>query len=240
MTELQLRCFGAPLVSRGSIAITGFHSGKAQALLYYLAMTGRSYTRPTLAGLLWSEMPEANALMNLRKALTNLRQLVGSHLHISRQEVAFNRDAPYWLDVAEFETAVALLRTGQITSDTDIDRLAQAVELYRGDFLEGFYVHDAPDFETWLLGQRARLRDLFLQALHTVAVYHAQQEAYATAIDYTRRLLALEPWREEGHRRLMLLLARSMKPVASFCRLNWVSSLRPRHRRSMRPFVPGK
>jgi hypothetical protein len=81
--------------------------------------------------------------------------------------------------------------------------------LYRGDFLEGFYVRDAPDFEQWLLGQRAQYRENVLQGLHALAAYAEQAGHLPQAIAHTRRLLTLEPWREEAHRRLMRLLAAS-------------------------------
>ena len=92
-SELQLALLGTVEVRRNGVPIPGFTSGKAQALLCYLAVTGRPHTRPALAGLLWGEMPDDNARTNLRKALSNLRRLVGPHLSIERQAVAFNRDS---------------------------------------------------------------------------------------------------------------------------------------------------
>ena len=79
--------------------------------------------------------------------------------------------------------------------------------LYRGDFLAGFYVREALDFETWMLTEQARLRELVIQALHTLATHHAEQGELAQGIGDLRRLLNLEPWREEAHRHLMRLLA---------------------------------
>jgi predicted ATPase/DNA-binding SARP family transcriptional activator len=201
--ELQLMFLGNPEIRRDGTLVAGLSSKKALALLCYLAVTGRPHLRPTLVGLLWGDMPEAYAQNNLSKALTQLRHAVNHHLCTTRHEVAFDRDSPHWLDVEAFGESA---RAG-----ADIDRLEGAVDLYRGDFLEGFYVRDAPAFEEWVLAQRARLRELALQALHTLAVHHTQRGAagHAAGIDYTTRLLALEPWREEAHRQLMTLLAQS-------------------------------
>ena len=77
---LTLRLLGKPQVSLSGAAVAGFISTKAQALLFYLAVTGRPHMREALAGLLWGEMPEAHASKNLRNALSNLRALVGPHL----------------------------------------------------------------------------------------------------------------------------------------------------------------
>ena len=154
--ELQLTLLGNPGVRRDGSLATDLRSRKALALLCYLAVTGRPHLRPLLVGLLWAKMPEALARNNLSKALTHLRQVVGHHPRITRQEVAFDRERPYWLDVEAFEQGASAL--------ADIEALQRAVELYRGDFLEGFYVHQSPAFEEWVLAQRARLRELALQA----------------------------------------------------------------------------
>jgi DNA-binding SARP family transcriptional activator len=221
--ELQLALLGNLEIRRDGVPVGGLSSGKAQALLCYLAVTGRPHLRPTLVGLLWGDMPEANARNNLSKALNHLRQVVGRHLSITRQAVAFDGEIPYWLDVEIFEARVNGASTagaaaevapslpGITSARLDIGRLQSAVDLYRGDLLEGFYVRQAPAFEEWVLAQRARLRELALQALHSLTVYHAGRGAagHAEGIDYATRLLVLDPWREEAHRQLMLLLARS-------------------------------
>ena len=130
--------------------------------------------------------------------------MVGDHLIITRQTVAFDRTRPYWLDVEAFEAA---------TSDSPSSRphhaLAEAIQLYRGDFLAGFYIHDAPEFEQWVLVERTRLRAHVIQSLHALASQYADQGDLAQAIDAIRRVLNLEPWREEAHRQLMVLLAQS-------------------------------
>jgi adenylate cyclase len=200
--ELQLALLGKLEIRLDGQPIGGLTSAKAQALLCYLAVTGRPHFRPTLAGLLWGDMPEVNARANLRRELSVLRRTVGEHLIVTRQEVVFNRDTRYRLDVELFEAA---------TSQGTLARLQEAVELCGGDFLEGFYVREAPAFEEWVLVQQTRLRELALQALHTLTAHYAEQgeAGLREGIQYTSRLLALEPSREEAHRTLMRLLARS-------------------------------
>ncbi len=90
MVSLRLRYFGSPRVSSDNQEVRGFRSQKALALLCYLALTGRAHTRSHLAGLLWEDMPEASASMNLRKTIMNLRRLLGLHLEIDRQEIGLN------------------------------------------------------------------------------------------------------------------------------------------------------
>jgi hypothetical protein len=50
---------------------------------------------------------------------------------------------------SQLATAVPRNRNEQCTPET-IHTWQAALTLYRGDFLEGFYVRDAPDFEQWV------------------------------------------------------------------------------------------
>ena len=59
-----------------------------------------------------------------------------------------------------------------------IPSLQAALAVYRGDFLEGFYVRDAPDFEQWVLRQRADYREAVVNGLHTLATYAEQHAIY--------------------------------------------------------------
>ncbi|MEZ4767395.1 MAG: BTAD domain-containing putative transcriptional regulator [Caldilineales bacterium] len=207
MATLEIRALGGLQVSNDGAAVTGFVSSKVAALLAYLAVSGRPHQREALAGLLWGEMPDAAAANNLRQALTNLRKLAEPHVHITRDSVAFNRTAPYALDVETFRDLLRL--SGGQPSGQRIGLLRQALTLYQGDFLEGFYVRDAPDYEDWALLQRVQLRELALRGWDTLAGLLLASGDYDEAVDAAGRLLAIDPWREETHRLRMLALARS-------------------------------
>ena len=103
-------------------------------------------------------MPEAAALTSLRTALAGLRESFGPFLNIDRETVALRMGSSVWSDVIDFVG-------GAKPGTRDIWRLEEAIRLYRGDFLAGFYVQSAPDFEQWTLGQRDRLRELATGAL---------------------------------------------------------------------------
>jgi DNA-binding SARP family transcriptional activator len=205
-TDLRMTLLGAVEISWGRNLVKGFNSSKTQALLIYLATTGRPHTRAALAGLLWADLPEIHAQRNLRKSLTNLRQLVGPHLVISRQIVNFALSSSYWLDVEELETTLE-----DPSTYSSIEALQHAIDLYRGDFLEGFYVRDAPDFEEWVRLEQVRLKNLVIKALHTLLDLYAQHGdgGGVHSLDYASRLLVLDHTREEAHRQMMRLLALS-------------------------------
>ncbi|MBV7339952.1 AAA family ATPase [Chloroflexi bacterium TSY] len=196
--KLELTLLGNPAVYLNGESIKRFRSAKSQALLYYLAVERRIHPRSVLAGLFWGDAEDTYARRSLNSTLSNLRRLVGDYLTITRQTIAFDVESDYWLDVEVFEA------TG-----IEPEHLEKAVALYSGDFLEGFYIHDAPEFEQWVLTERARLRELALQALHALAGHYAAQGDLSQAIDTLRQMLNLEPWREEAHQLTMCFLAQN-------------------------------
>lgn len=200
MSELTFTLLGTPEIKFDGELINGFHSSKARALLYLIAAREQPQARTKLAGLLWGELPDFNANANLRKVLTNLRHLVGPYLTITRESVALNDAKLPQVDIREFD---------QVCQSDNRADWQTAVNLYRGDFLEGFYLESEPVFEEWLLGERQRLRQQLLLALRKLVKYFWGRHQYTHAIRHTRHLLALEPLHEESHRWLMTLLAQS-------------------------------
>lgn len=84
-TKLQLELLGAPSFTLGGTPLRSLRYSKAEALLFYLAMTGRSHSREALATLLWSDIPDEAARTNLRSLLsTVVRAVLSPHLPFSQ------------------------------------------------------------------------------------------------------------------------------------------------------------
>ncbi len=173
-------------------------SGKGQALLCYLAVNGRSHSRQALAGLLWGDLPEADARRNLRGVLMKLRQVVAPYLEITHQTIAFNFESPHWIDVKQFSERAAA---------GDMESLQTAIALVRGDFLEDFHLRDAPDFAAWVQQQQMQLRQRAISVYDTLIEWHEQNERYEKGIRLAQGLLALDNVRERSHQCLMRLFA---------------------------------
>jgi DNA-binding SARP family transcriptional activator len=206
---LRLEVLGGLRASLGGQPLTGFRTRKTQALLVYLAVTGRPQPREALAGLLWGGVPDAFARTSLRQTLANLRHLLGAHLETTPTTAAV-RPAGVWLDAAAFQALLAgrAAGAGEDASDTtEPDRLRAAVALYGGDFLAGTAVPDAPAFDEWAAAERERLRLLAVGAWRRLATAHQTRGETEEALAALRELLALEPWHEEAHRQLMVVLA---------------------------------
>ncbi len=209
MAELRMRFLGGIELTLDGVPIAELRMKKTQALLCYLAVTGVTHDRLALASLLWSDLPEPKARSNLRKVIASLKQPLEPFLAITSESLALDTNKKQWLDVKMLEDAAVLLRSSGINNETDLGRIQAAVELYRGDFLAGFYVGNAPLFEEWAQVQQVRLRELGLDLMNSLALLYAERGDLQQAVNAMRQLLHLEPWREEAQRQLMLYLASS-------------------------------
>lgn len=198
--QLRLQLLGKPTLYLDDIAVTGFTSAKVMALMIYLAVTARPHTRDALATLLWSQSADdAEAKTNLRQALANLRKLgLASFLHIERESVGIDKLTNITTDVAKLHT----LNSQPINLDNDL------AALYKGDFLEGFNLKDAPEFDEWVLMQREHWRETAFAWLHRAIEVCATKRNYERGVTLAKHILALDAWREEAHRWLMLFLAK--------------------------------
>lgn len=180
-------------------------SAKARALLFYLAVNQRVHMRSTLAALLWSEKPEADARMNLRQAMYNLHQMIPNCLTTTHDSLKLNEDHSVMVDVLRFiEEANAGLK-GCRKHDNQ-EALRKAAALYQGEFLAGLYVEDAIPYEEWMMAWREQLHRLAFQVLQRLTAVALTQQNIYEGLHHAQRLLALEPWHEESHFQLMQLL----------------------------------
>jgi predicted ATPase/DNA-binding SARP family transcriptional activator len=192
---LSIRTFGGLTVHIDGVAQpVQFVTHTVEALLVYLACQGRELGRDRLAELLWPERTQQQARTNLRTTIYRLRQQLDSYLLVTRQSIALNPHALVDLDVARFEMSLA---SGQ---------LDMATALYRGDFLDGFYLEGSPAFDQWALLERERLRSLAIGAYQQLIDTTASSGQVDAAIAYAQRLLSLDALHEPTHRQLMRLL----------------------------------
>jgi DNA-binding SARP family transcriptional activator len=209
--RLEVRLLGGFRVELADEAVRGFESQKVRALLAYLAChPDRDLTREHLADLLWPDSPPDAARRNLRQALYNLRQGLGPRGSEvvdgggGHNLVRLSLGPADRLDVAEFEAAFHRGLPG--ADEVVAGELMRAVELYEGDFLEGFLVSASPLFENWLVAEQERLREAAVQALRALVDHFSARGEYNAALRYCRRLVAVDPLSEEAHRELMRLL----------------------------------
>jgi TolB-like protein/DNA-binding SARP family transcriptional activator len=176
-----------------------FSHRKGHALLAYLSVTRtRPQPRELLATLLWGRTGDERARHNLRQTLSKIRSLCHDLIETRGDQVAVNSDNCS-IDLVAFE---------DLAHAEEIADLQSALDLYRGDLLEG-YSSSEPVFQDWLQAERLRLRKLACEVAGRLAALLAGEELDQQAIGVLNRLLRIDPANESAHRELMKLLART-------------------------------
>ena len=214
---LSLQLLGSPLICWGTHPITQFRSAKSLVLLAYLAMErGAPHSRTSLIALLWPEQPEENGRQNLSQTLTRLRDALGpggNLIQANRQAVWLDETAEIDLDFHTFWRLLAEVDKHNHENRTSCavcqGKLSHAAALVRGELLAGVTVDDSYLFEEWLLLERERVHERLLSVLSDLAEGALHERRYEAAMQYARRQVALEAWRESAHRQLIQALALS-------------------------------
>ena len=150
--------------------------------------------------MLWGEHGERQARDSLKQALWHLRQAfspTGRTLIVSdRQSVSLDETC-VTIDMIDF---------GKLLREGTPEAIDKAIDLYRGEFLEGLDVRDAA-FEEWLLMERQRLRHLATEALAAVLLRSLSSGQRDRAATIAQQLLVLDPHHEGACRTLMQIHA---------------------------------
>ena len=195
---LHLRTFGGLSVAVDGAPGSGAgHQRKTLALLALLASAGRrGVSRDRLIAYLWPEADAEHARGLLKQACYALRRdLHAPDLFLGATELGLN---PTVLesDIQLFESA---LEQGDAS---------QAVAIYTGPFLDGFYLHDSSEFEQWVEAERGRLATRVCEALETLATSAVAQGDDRGAVEYWRRRYSLDRLNSRVAVSLMQALAR--------------------------------
>jgi WD40 repeat protein/serine/threonine protein kinase/DNA-binding SARP family transcriptional activator len=170
-------------------------SRPAQSLLAYLILNaGTAYRRGKLAGLLWPDVPEANARRSLRQALWHIRSVLEGerdldYLSVDEISIAFDSQSNYWLDAAILDR--------RASEDASPEELISAVTVYHGELLPGFY-------EEWVVLERERLEAVFERKMQRLLDSLVEAQRWEKMLEWSQRWIALGHVPEPAYRALMI------------------------------------
>jgi DNA-binding SARP family transcriptional activator len=171
---VSLEAGGAPVTGRAG-------QRHRLALLALVAAAPAGLSRDRLVALLWPEAEPDRARHLLSHSIYVLRQTLGEDALLVGSDAVRLNSAAVWCDVQEF---VRALGAGDYIG---------AVELYRGPFLDGFYLADNVEFEHWVDVERERLGQGYARALHTLASERESAGDPSAAAPWWRQLATYDP-----------------------------------------------
>ncbi len=215
MGRLEFTFLGMPHVRYAGQSLK-FATRKTLALLIYLVVEGGMPSREKLTVLLWPDSDTKRGRASLRNTLGYLRSALdptGEPLIIERYALGFDFNAEFDLDIHLLEVAQQALQEG--TTSALQAPLQTALNVYRSDFLEGFSLGDAPDFDDWASLQREHWHRQIGMVCDRLSQMQFDAGEIDPALETVTRWIALDPWDEGAHRRLMRLhFANGDRPAA--------------------------
>jgi DNA-binding SARP family transcriptional activator len=202
--KLKISMLGNPNVSVDDSSITDQLSQKALGILCFLAKNlEKPISRDKLAYLFWDESNIETARYNLRYNLWSLRKVLEddkkkSQIIITQKETCI-LNTNYNIDIDVFEVEKITDNIGKNQEKVNVDHLEKVNEIYKGDFLEGFYIKGCAEFNDWIFYERERLQRKYFDVLHRlVAIYKGKGEFFKS-IDILESMLRVNPLQEETY-----------------------------------------
>ena len=212
MSGLRFQLFGKFLVLRDGQELRGLDACKERELLSYLIIhRDRPQLREFLASLLWPNTSTERSKKYLRQALWHLvsalpedHESAPSLLQVEHDWVQLNLSGDIWADVALFDRAFTMVQgvAGRQLDHHQVSLLKEAVNIYVGEFLEGWY-------QDWCLFERERLQNAYLYMLDKLMDHATEHEDYEAGQAYGAKILSYDRASERTYRRLMRLLYRA-------------------------------
>lgn len=207
----ELRMLGRPAALVAGEAVRGLPR-KAEALLFLLAISGRTWSRPDVSELLWGDR-DAPGRQNLRVALTKIPRALADLLVRDADCLALpgiSSDLPTWLD-----RCTTIQRTsGDDLHAEELDRALEELAGWPGDLLEGFEPN-APGFDDWCHAERQRVLRQFQDSVFAATARLAPTGCWRGAERALGRVLELDPANETAHRWLIQCYLATNRPEAA-------------------------
>jgi DNA-binding SARP family transcriptional activator/tetratricopeptide (TPR) repeat protein len=196
----------------GGQSITDDRGGSIQArssrvvvlMAFLVVHAGSVQARQRIAGLLWPESTDTQALTNLRRELHHLRQILGDEpsLAVTPRDLCWHDTKTCRVDVRVFdgERQAALAAAAAGDDERMLRHASTAIAAYRGELLPGVY-------DDWLLDARAQLDRQCVDLCDLACAAWARTGDLARAAETARRRVRLQPLEEVGYRALMKLQA---------------------------------
>lgn len=199
---------------------------KALALLVYLALARpRGFQqRDRLVGLFWPDVDQERARAALRKTIHRVRQALDEEIVATRGNDGIALSSGVWCDAVAFDNSL------------EAGRLREALDLYQGELLPGFFVPDSGEFEAWLETERARFQASAASAAWALVERYDSDEDFTNATQLARSVARLAPSDERMLRKVISLLSRhgdragALETYSSFAQRLWRDyETRPSH-----------
>jgi len=174
-------------------------------LCYIAARRNHRAPKEQMIETFWGDADTETIAKNFHPTISHLRKALNTGQVVKKDFVLYREGAyllnsqyQYRIDVEEFERLLNDAREARRNDDDEgaAQLLAEAVKLYRGDFLEELYYN-------WVEELQSYYRDLYFAALKELIAHHGEHGRNEQVVRYGQMLLARDPYQEDVHCALM-------------------------------------
>ncbi|QRN84072.1 HD domain-containing protein [Chloroflexota bacterium] len=200
--QLRIQAFGGEKVWLQNILITTsdwqVHAAK-EMFFVFLAHPG-GLTKEQVGLYMWPDASTEELDIKFKNTLYRLRSAVGKQVILLAEGMyRFNPMQEYAFDVEIFLTSIQ--RANEVDEPRQkIKHLSHAIQQYGGDYLP-----EVDDY--WAIPDREKFRQMYIDALYTIANLYFEREVYKSALRYCHQALTEDNANEEVHRLAMKIHA---------------------------------
>ncbi len=161
----------------------------------------RRASKDTIIDTFWGETDLAAIEKNFHPTVSHIRKALNSNQPFKQNFILYrdgdyqlNPELSYRIDIESFDELVTRGETARRSRNTEdcVKAFEEAVELYRGDFVQGSY-------DTWVDEQRSYYREQYLHLLESLATIAQKQEEWSRSLQLIQQILHEDPFREDIH-----------------------------------------
>ena len=219
MAHVKVQIFGKLHLQNGDTRLEHFPTRRVEELLGYLLINQKTQIpRDKLVEVLWPDSSPSNGRASLSTALWRLKSVFAQidaaaqdYISSSRDSISFAPEKPFTFDLVEYRRYLDKAETAK-SKKGRLEALQSAVAIYKGGFCEGIY-------SEWCLAERERLERSYLRSLGSLMSIHISRGEHQLAIPHGKKILRIDPLREEVHRAMMrcyLALNRRVEAMRQF------------------------
>ncbi len=205
MDTLRIDLLGNVVINYGETQLNIKLSTKSIGILSVLICNKyKKLSRQKLANMFWSDSFET-ASYNFRYNLWSLKKFIpndenNQELILSDNKYCYiNPDYNFSSDVTTLD------KINLENENTDLETLQNVKTLFRGDFLEDYYIKECDEFNDWILMQRTTFQNMQIKILKSLVDLYLEQAQLEKYKEILEEILLINPYDEDSHYRLMNL-----------------------------------
>lgn len=206
MSDIKFNFLGNPDIYYKNQSIINRLSSKSLALLAYLIINNKkTYTRDQLACLLWADSNKEAAYSNLRYNFwfinkTFKKMIDQEIIYTKKDKIKIKDNFNYSLDVETLKN---------LECKHNLKDLEKVNVIYKGSFLEGFYLKKCVEYNDWVFYERESIQRTFFEVLERLNDIYVSKEMYDESIELLENFLKINPYDEDIYVKLIKLFLKT-------------------------------